>query len=63
YTVNCGVECMAKKGEKYVCGVCGVEIVCVEGCCCTASKIICCGKKMSVKTAKKTATKSKAKKK
>ncbi len=48
---------MAKKGENYVCGVCGVEMVCVEGCGCAASHIVCCGKKMSKKKPKKKALK------
>jgi hypothetical protein len=51
---------MAKKGDKYVCGLCGVELECVEGCGCYETDIICCGKPMK-KTAKKKAAKAKKK--
>ncbi len=47
---------MAKKtkpGDQYVCGICGLEIVCVEGCGCNVEPIVCCGKAMRQKAPKK----------
>lgn len=44
---------MAKKGEKYVCGICGLEMVCVEGCGCDVGDIVCCDKPMRKKAHKK----------
>lgn len=53
---------MAKKGDRYVCGVCGIELECVDGCGCSETDIICCGKTMKGK-AKKAASGRKGKKK
>lgn len=49
---------MAKKGDTYVCGLCGVEFECVSGCGCVETDLICCGKPMKKKTPKKTANKA-----
>ncbi len=37
---------MAKKGEKYKCGVCGVKIIVDEECGCEVCDILCCGKQL-----------------
>jgi hypothetical protein len=53
---------MAKKGDKYSCGVCGIELECVGGCGCFETDLICCGKPMKRKV-KKAAAGKKSKKK
>jgi hypothetical protein len=56
---------MTKPGEKFVCGTCGVEVVCIEGCGCRVPHLVCCGKLMKKrahkrpKKVKKTAKKKK----
>jgi len=44
---------MVKPGDKYVCGVCGLEMVCTEGCGCGVSELVCCGREMEKKAHKK----------
>ena len=39
-----------KKGQKLVCGVCGLKLVVDEACGCSYVKpVVCCGKKMTAK--------------
>jgi hypothetical protein len=52
---------MVKKGKKMECGLCGLEVVCVEGCGCDVDEIICCGK--SMKPTKRKASSKAARKK
>jgi len=43
-------QVIAKKGNKYVCGVCGMSVVVDEACgCIAAHDIICCGTAMKSK--------------
>lgn len=44
---------MSEKGDKLACRTCGVEILCLEGCGCKNTRIVCCGKKMTKKVKKK----------
>jgi hypothetical protein len=53
---------MVKPGDKIKCGVCGLEVVCVEGCGCHVDEIICCSKPMKKAAAKKAAKRTAAKK-
>lgn len=48
---------MAKPGDRYVCGVCGIEVSCVEGCGCSVCNLMCCGRPMKKKKPKKAAKK------
>ncbi|MBD3388326.1 MAG: hypothetical protein GF416_04550 [Candidatus Altiarchaeales archaeon] len=48
---------MARQGDRHKCGVCGVEIICVEGCGCRKPRLVCCGKAMRKKTGRKTVKK------
>jgi hypothetical protein len=50
---------MAKKGDKYGCGICGLEVVCTDGCGCGVNELVCCGKLMKKKAAKKPKAKKK----
>ena len=43
---------MPKKGDRYECGACGLEVECVEGCGCGVCGLICCGKPMKAAAAK-----------
>lgn len=46
----------SKKGEKYTCEVCGLVVTVDEECgCVQACDIICCGKEMKPKAAKRRA--------
>jgi hypothetical protein len=53
---------MVKPGDRVVCGVCGLEMMCIEGCGCEVAEMICCGKPMRKVASKKTKPKKKAKK-
>ena len=44
---------MAKKGEVYLCSVCGVQVKCVKGCKCKEASLACCTKAMQKKKASK----------
>jgi hypothetical protein len=37
---------LAKKGQKYKCGQCGVVVMVDEGCGCSACDMVCCGQPM-----------------
>lgn len=37
---------MAKKGQKFKCGQCGVVVMVDEGCGCTPCDLVCCGEPM-----------------
>ena len=41
-----GGETMAKKGDKYKCGECGLVVVVDETCGCSPCDLICCGAPM-----------------
>ncbi len=54
---------MAKKGDMYECGECGVVLTVTNPCDCAPCDIICCGAPMKqVKSKPKAAAKPKAKK-
>jgi hypothetical protein len=44
---------MTKKGDKFECCDCGIEVECTKDCGCDVVQLLCCGKKMSVKVVKK----------
>ena len=53
---------MAKKGDKYECGTCGVVMVVENPCSCAACDVVCCGApmkpvKVTAKAPAKAATK------
>lgn len=54
---------MAKKGDRYECGECGVVMVVEDPCSCASCDLICCGVPMKeVKGSAKTTPKAKPKK-
>jgi hypothetical protein len=48
-----GGEKMAKKGEKYTCGECGVIVIVDDDCGCAECDLICCGAPMKKHKGKK----------
>ena len=44
---------MPKKGERYVCEACGIEVACTKECGCGVTNLVCCSEPMKKKTHKK----------
>ena len=52
---------MAKKGEKYKCGECGLVVIVDDACGCSECDLICCGEPMRPVKKAKAEAKPKAK--